>query len=576
MKLPRLNVEFGLVFLAFLTALIARLANLSLLPLSETEALNALQMFAISKGNDPGLLIEPGLVVWGSGLFFLFGSGESIARLIPAFTGALLVFTPLLFKNNLGKIIVPLMAFFLALDPGLIAVSRQVDGRIIGLTFWIFALGFYKIHQPSWAGICFALALLGGPAFWLGALIFSVALGISLLIGDSLMQPAKTDGGEPDTDLNPLSLRTFLRKSFSWFAGTVLFAGSLFLLAPQGWSGIAGSFVEFLRGGALSSGAWFSLSPVIIYSPLAVLLGIVGAVYAWIKRDVDGKLMTLLVLCGLLVILIYQGHQVEDLIWVLVPLWALAARGLHWILAGIPRDRLAVIFSLFVFVLLVFGALNFIAAQNLIPEKDLNLRYFSVIGAIFLLVSGFILVAWGWSLKMSLTGLANGLGFFLVLVTLANSARSAGTGPRPELEIWNSGSTFLEADLFLKSVGDVSEWKTGRRDWLDIQVDGINLNSIKWLLRNQTHMTFSNGFSANANPSIVITNERSALPLKSQYSGQDFGAFTRPSWSTLSAGDWMRWMIFREAPKEQGTLILWVRSDLFPGITNSTIDTTSQ
>lgn len=574
MKSVRFNIEFGLVFLVFLAALLLRIINLAQPALTENEALRALQMFSISKGNDPGSLFEPAIAAWGAGLFFLFGSSEALARIIPAVVGSLLVFAPLLFRNILGKTSILALAIFLAFDPGLISISRQVDGRILALTFSILAFGFYWAQMPVWTGLMFGLALLGGPSFWLGALIFASTWGIYLLIGGSSLDKKVSSGSESGVYETTPFREQLVKKAFPWFAGTLVFGGSLFLLVPAGWSAIAGSFYEFLRGGTLSSGSWFNLSSILIYSPLAVLLGILGAVRCWPEHGLGCRLVIFWFLCGLLVVSLYQGHQTADLVWVITPLWVLAAKGLDWILVSLPRERLVVLFSIFIFILMVFGGLNFIAAQNLLGDKEVSIRYFSTLGAAFLIVSGFVLVTWGWDWKFSTNGLVCGIGFFLALATFANSMRAAGTGPRPDMEMWSGGAGFQDADLFVRSVGDVSEWNTGRRDWLDIQVSGVELISIKWLLRNQFHQQFTSGLTADANPAMLVTPEQSSLPLKAQYSGQDFMAYSRPSWHSFSTGDWVKWIIFREAPKEQGSVILWVRSDLFPGNPKTTNSST--
>jgi len=65
-------------------------------------------------------------------------------------------------------------------------------------------------------------------------------------------------------------------------------------------------------------------------------------------------------------------------------------------------------------------------------------------------------------------------------------------------------------------------------------------------------------------PPIVITQVMDDPGLPSAYRGQDFTWRQRPLWESVKAPDWIRWLVFRQLPRDNETIILWVRDDLFP------------
>ena len=56
----------------------------------------------------------------------------------------------------------------------------------------------------------------------------------------------------------------------------------------------------------------------------------------------------------------------------------------------------------------------------------------------------------------------------------------------------------------------------------------------------------------------------SELGLPAAYRGQDFTWRQTLQWQNTTAPDWMRWLMYRQLPKENETIVLWVRDDLFP------------
>src|SRR5512133_1495183 len=163
--------EGWLYALAFLFAILLRFAQLGDMPLTDVEAAPALQALQISQGLKPTLAPHPFYILSTAVLFFVYGGGtDFLARFIPALMGSLLVLVPLLFADRIKPRAAVFLAFFLAIDPGLVALSRQIASPILALTFLLLALGFYNRGKTSLAAAFAALAVLSGPSIWSGIL----------------------------------------------------------------------------------------------------------------------------------------------------------------------------------------------------------------------------------------------------------------------------------------------------------------------------------------------------------------------------------------------------------------------
>ncbi len=155
--------QTALYVAAFLLALALRLIRLGTWTLTDTEAQWALQALGVAQGLHPALGSQPAYVLLTSIIFFFYGSGTNfLARFVPALAGSFLVFVPLLFQERLKPRPGLILAFFLAFDPGLVALSRQAGSSILAVTFLLFAWGFWQRKQSRLAGVFAALALLSG------------------------------------------------------------------------------------------------------------------------------------------------------------------------------------------------------------------------------------------------------------------------------------------------------------------------------------------------------------------------------------------------------------------------------
>lgn len=154
-----------------IAALLMRLAALNAVPLSPDETLVALPALDAARGAGwPESDASPLLLVGNALLFFLFGPGDGIARLLPALAGTALVAVPWLWRRRLGEVGALAAAALLACSPVALFASRRLDGSIVGVlgVALVLSTWLYPDQEgrpvPGLAAIGLALGLTGGAA----------------------------------------------------------------------------------------------------------------------------------------------------------------------------------------------------------------------------------------------------------------------------------------------------------------------------------------------------------------------------------------------------------------------------
>ena len=180
----RLTLEHALYALAFALALTVRFLHLGALPLSDFEADWAFQALQVARGAHPAIPAlaagasvgpNPAYVLLTSILFFIFGASNFLARFWPALAGGILVLTPFFFRDRLGRVPALILAFALTFEPGLLALSRTAGSSILAVSFLALAWAMGREGRYPLAGVFGGLALLSGPAIWMGLLALALA-----------------------------------------------------------------------------------------------------------------------------------------------------------------------------------------------------------------------------------------------------------------------------------------------------------------------------------------------------------------------------------------------------------------
>jgi hypothetical protein len=120
-----------------------------------------------------------------------------------------------------------------------------------------------------------------------------------------------------------------------------------------------------------------------------------------------------------------------------------------------------------------------------------------------------------------------------------------------------------QAGLLRATADDISEFSLGHAKSQPVTIMGIDSPALEWVLRDRTVEMVST-LDPQTAPPMVITPIMDDLGLPAAYRGQDFTWRQKPLWEQIQNQDWIRWLVFRQLPRENEAIILWVRDDLFP------------
>ena len=563
MKLKRITIEQALFLLILVVAIGVRILRIGNTPLSDLEAEQALQAYQLSNGNGGGF--SPGPVYpFLTGLtFFLFADNNAYARIWPILAGCCLVIFPYLIRSLIGRKAALIMAIGIALDPSLVAFSRIAGSDMLAIGFGAMAFGLAYNRKAILAGIFGGLMLLSGPSAVQGLLGFGLAwlIGEILSRGDVLAPfprqgPADNDKKEIKSGLITTGL-------------VILVVGTLFFLYPEGLGALTGILPSYLAGWVTASGISASrlLALLIVYNPIVLIFGILAIIQGWWRHETVSQWLSLWAGTMLILVFMYPGREAISLAWLLLPLWALAGIEIakYFRLKGaetIPALGQAAL----ILILMALSWLNLAGLGMSVGDLQSNqLRWAVVGGTVVLAGITTLLIGLGWSATTAKQGLVWGLllgfGFYGFSSTWALSQLR----PNGDQELFAPVPIAKNSGDLQVTLGDLSEWRTGMRDTLDVVLTN-SAPSLRWEMRNWSEARFLTTIPAGELPSVIITSEDQPEPnLALGYRGQDFAWWSYPNWEGALPGNWPSWLVFRNAPQIDTNVILWARTDLFPG-----------
>lgn len=557
----RPTISHLLIALILLAGLAVRLQGLGAAPLSEAEAQLAVQARSLLAGggeSDPGA--HPGYAALTGLLFFLFGETDFIARLVPALAGSLLVLAPWILRDRLGTPAALLLSAGLALDPILVGVSRLADGPMFaaGALGLAISLRIANISGPDHAtrraaaGILAALALLAGPPVWLGLTMLLVAWIAGRVFGLRL----------PDRE--PLSYRS---PEAIGFGLALILAGTLFLRAPSGLGAFGGSIGVFL-GGFIREAAVPALWLLIALAGYQGFIVLFAAVHSWrvgaSARPADRAAWVFL-LAGVTVLVFYRGRAVSDLVWVVLPLWVLAAAGIAAVLGtrSTPVYRPGLLALILVILMISFWVNLASFSNTFLQDPNLWLRVMVLVGTLVLAGLSAVLVGLGWEPDSAKSGIAWALVVLIVFGLLKGIFGGSHLASPERRDLWLPSPLAGETGLLADTLHDLGGWSAGSPLALDV-VQSTESPSVDWVLREFPNVTRTASLSREDLPGIVITESDSqGFRFESAYRGQGLTWRVRVLWNEMTGSDWLRWMLFKEAPAVSEQLIVWARADLF-------------
>jgi hypothetical protein len=567
-----LTIEGFLTILAFGLALYFRMLNIGAFPLSEFEAEWALKAYNLATGNPGATGAQPAYLILTGLLFNIFNDNEATARFFPALAGSCLVFLPWLFASFSGyspwlRRVGLIFAFGVALDPGLVTVSRLAGGPMMALAFTLLAAGFFIQGRAIRAGVLTGLAVMSGPDMLKGMIVLGLSVLVAILIQNKGL-PVMASKDELPVHLFDQS---FWRKSGVFAAGTVLLGGLLFLRFPQGLAGLVEMIPAYLAGWINSSGVPAFRLPVslLLYQPLAAVLGVVAVIRAWQSGSFQGepdRFLSLWIGCSLILSMLYPSRQVVDTIWVLAPLWLLAASELnHYGLPSasssfrIPSLTLAGVISFFIFLIWY----NLLRLGNLGAQPYL---YAAIIGGLILmLLIVFVLFSLGWGFSTARFGVVWGFSLIAGMYGFSAMWGSSQVRPNNPVELWTIAPGIGKPDILIQTLEDLSAWQYGMNNEIEMQTS-LSEPGLKWALRNFHRVDYISKIGTDQMPEVILTDRSQNEPaLQASYRGQELVWSKTALWHGVLPPNLLRWLTYRELPTSSNIVILWARSDLFPG-----------
>ena len=566
---------FAPFFFAILLAAALRLIGLGSIPLSDGESIWALQALRAAEGTRPALESGPVYLLPTALFFYVFEATNFLARLVPALAGIALAGLPWLFREHIGSRPAAVLAFGLAIDPGLTALSRQAGSPLPAVFLTLLALGLWLNGRPRGAGFAAGLALLSGPAVWAGLLALGLGWGLSEAF-------ERADPAAPRRSL-AAALQPF-RPAAPYLLAALLTGGLLFPLSSNGLSAWLSALPEYLRGWVLPSGVPAGRLPLALvsYQPLALIFAAVTILRGWANRDTLVQRLSLFALTALLLGLFYPARQTADLAWMLVPLWALAALDLAR--SRFPADgRVETLGALaLTYIVLNFAWLDVIAIGYIPPEmlaaiprtlpfqmiqlpyevQQLLVRLALLVLSMLLLVLSLLLISLGWTADAARHGGRWGLVLALGIFTFSAAWNAAGMRIPEGAEMWRDGPVIVQADLLAETVRDLSEWNRGDDYAVPVAIVGLDSPALEWLLRAH-NLTVTSSLDGLDRPPLLVTPALTDPRLAAAYRGQDFVWRSAPAWSPLRADVWLVWLATRQLPQQSQAVLLWARDDLF-------------
>jgi 4-amino-4-deoxy-L-arabinose transferase-like glycosyltransferase len=625
---PRLVISMEVIAYALVIglALILRVAELDSVPLTETEAREALASWRVIHPDVAGSIIIPQspLGFWLHNISFtMAGGSELAARIWVAFGGVLLSLSPILFRGLIGQIRAFIMSALLAFSPVLIATSR-FDSPVVW-TMLLAVLGLWSLWR--WWEKGQASAAIQATMFFIGMVLLSepggpvlgfifLVAGAIALYWEALTAPDRLDmpGSEFLAGIRNRLQAWPLQTGLFAAAGVVVIVSTGFMLYPAGLSAVSELLGRTIRGlteSAPGTPALFPLATSIIYEPFIWVFAL-AAVILLIRRDAIDHVERFLigwVVLSILAVFIFAGGGPDHALWLTMPLAALASwvavellekddlpgiyelldeedapswwqyrrdRWAKWILAAVMLGLLTMLaIHLQVigraFLTVPGGGLDQVMAR-ILETPFLNFRISLIwlfITVLFILV-GFFLAASIWGQGITARAGALGVLLFAVLTGIGSGWNLSVHNAGNPTEFWHVQATDSEVNLLRETLQDVAQRESMGFPEIPITMLTSETGVVAWLLRDFENTRFITDPDDARTDRIVLLPQLERLPeLGGSYVGQSF-VISR-SWTPQSmiGFDFLPWWLQRRTrgiPHASQTVILWLRQDVYDGV----------
>lgn len=554
-KKTGLDTSFAWFLLAFAIGLSLRLLLLNSMVYTQNELVLVNQALQISQRLSAATSMVPvysGLTGW---LFFLFGPGNFLGRVVPALVGASLVLLPWLWKEQLGQKTALILSIALALDPTYLLFSRAIHGGIFAIAGLAWVITLLKKNRPGLAGVSLAFAFLSGPSFW----SFLLILGLTLLVLRLIKHETAKE----------LFAYKFDRPKTAWVSLAAGFAVSTFLiltsflLDPSGLGGAASGLIAFVRNftQTYEKPVYHSIFILIAHSLLPLIVFSIG--FFALRSSERGewyRIAGVSIVISLLIGLLVSRESYEILLLPVLVSWIGGAIWLgRWQFKLTESWLSTALLMGFVVAILAYLSVNLgrISQLPLGTPQFWNI-FLMIMAGIILLVSAWWLVKFGWS-----TGngdqvfLITILGF-LAITSLSSSTRSLHS------EQHTRSLEYLDSQVVLPN-NDVDAILT------DFSLTGKTLQQwggFSLIELPEEYSWYFRSFEIERNQpgsSMILTRTANMPTQSDQFRGINVVLERSIDWRIDSLRTYLQTLAGNTAPLVDQKGVLWVRTFLFTG-----------
>ncbi len=597
------TVEFAAYLALVMLALVLRIAQLDAVPLTNTEARQALAAWRVVQPNVAGapIIPESPLLFLLHGLSFtVLGGSELAARIFTVLASVGVILLPCLFRGLIGRTRAFIFSLILFFSPSLLAAGRT-DSPLIW-TLLIGGVGLWALWRywdggqkgfASMATVCTAAALFltdpTGPILVLiliGAAIFALWLTPRPLMAE--------DSEQPEMDWTGLWRERW--SSWPWQNAflisvlTVALVSTAFMLHPAGLSAVSELLGAGLRGLTTprpDSPVFFPLLTILFYEPVLVVFGVINL--WWMTRR-DSVSFTERFLFGWLVFalvasVLYTGAGPEHGLWLVMPLAGLTCylvndliRTTHHPIWGeIPGWAKGLLAVALVALLAMFTIHAQTLGRSLLnaPDNGVLLAQGNSVSAIWVLIIvlfiiiGFFLAASVWGMTATAQGAALGLLAFALVTSLSRGWHIAVTDSDNPVELWNRQPVSGEMLLLRQTLNELATRESGGFPNVPVTVIAPDDGVIAWTVRDFVKTQFIRDVGEAKEQGIVMMPVGSEPSnLGASYVGQAFTVTSTWDPRVVRLIDFPAWWLegrtrIPAAPSLRITL--WLRQDIYNG-----------
>ncbi len=559
----RLFRQENLLLFAIATLLLGfglRLIHLADVSFTASESVLGALAFQVSKGARVGSGSVPAYLGLTSLIFFLAKDTAFWARIVPVLAGSSLIILPYIWRHRLQPASVVVLTLAFTLDPLLVIFSRQIVSPIIALAAVLWLATAVEKKQPIISGISLAFGLLSG--YWVWPVFLALALAallFTLLKHEPLRLLSYLEWGNEG----------WLRFWISLALGILMISTSC-LRNPAGISGLGQGLADLFN---LSAGIFKLPFGLPIYTWLAysivpvLFLILVSSQKNKVSPSPTRPFMDAFLVFLFLFCLYFSRQDVGLIVFLTAYFWWVVSSGLGRMMPSSEvRGFEYVALTLFFITLAVYTGITLrsIIANPYGTGASLQ-AWLAVLAGIVILVLAFVLVRVGWSRELANRSALASLFVVLGVILLATTFNSLYAKADKAALLTQGEALVLPRDVLPSILAELQqEGKLKVENDKALVIDSA-LPGSAWFLRDFDQQPLLGSSSISGDPEIILTSSDAQPSFANTYRGLSIPGTLSMDWAGMAWGNYLRSLFGAPLLTQDNEIILWVRSDLFPG-----------